>query len=63
MNLREIKAQKKARQIFVSVLRAVFLIAFSYLVILSQGGQTQNSKPKYNNFYFDRFEKCPQNEN
>lgn len=33
MNLREIKAQKKARQIFVSILRVVFLIAFSYILI------------------------------
>lgn len=33
MNSRDIKAQKKARQIFVSILRAVFLIAFSYILI------------------------------
>lgn len=33
MNLIDIKQQKRAKQIFVSVLRAVFLIAFSYILI------------------------------
>ncbi len=33
MNLIDIKQQKRAKQIFVSVLRAIFLIAFSYILI------------------------------